>query len=296
MSKHAPTVGLSIVARDEAQTLPGLLSSVEGAFDQVALLDTGSADDTLRVFCDWGRRQGSSLPLGFKADGFEWCDDFAAARNRANALLGTDWIARADCDEQIDGARALRAIVSAAPPETVAFTFPFEDEADETFRVGRLARRGCAVWVGRIYEMLAIEGGNYLHLDYPVWMHRKPSDRRPRRGGRDLPIARKWAAEEPSPESLATAAMVELMDGSVAGAANFLRGYLRLPTVRRSLTREKIAAAEAAIARIEVSPPREAFSLLLSALGSPSVEAGTEFGVGPAEAARLGIASRGIDS
>ena len=38
------TVGLAIIARDEADTLPGLLESVRGAFDQVVLCDTGSTD------------------------------------------------------------------------------------------------------------------------------------------------------------------------------------------------------------------------------------------------------------
>jgi hypothetical protein len=45
------TVGLAIVARDEADNLPGLLDSVQGAFDQVVLCDTGSAaGETERSF------------------------------------------------------------------------------------------------------------------------------------------------------------------------------------------------------------------------------------------------------
>jgi len=48
-----PTVGLAIIARDEQDDLPQLLASVEGHFDQVALLDTGSKDDTVGVFLRW---------------------------------------------------------------------------------------------------------------------------------------------------------------------------------------------------------------------------------------------------
>jgi hypothetical protein len=43
-----PTVGLAVVARDEEDNLPYLLASVEGAFDQIVLVDTGSEDQRLR--------------------------------------------------------------------------------------------------------------------------------------------------------------------------------------------------------------------------------------------------------
>lgn len=81
----APTVGLALIAKDEEEALPGLLASVEGAFDQVALLDTGSTDRTVEVFEEWSaaekvRQPGFISTLGH----FEWCDDFAAARNAAD--------------------------------------------------------------------------------------------------------------------------------------------------------------------------------------------------------------------
>jgi len=64
-----PTLGLSLIARDEERFLPGLLESIDGAFDQVALLDTGSTDRTVEIFTDWASRQ--SLPLGYAVANFD---------------------------------------------------------------------------------------------------------------------------------------------------------------------------------------------------------------------------------
>jgi cysteinyl-tRNA synthetase len=37
-------VGRALIARDEESTLPYLLATCEGAFDEVVLVDTGSSD------------------------------------------------------------------------------------------------------------------------------------------------------------------------------------------------------------------------------------------------------------
>src|SRR5207248_9341162 len=81
---------------------------------------------------------------------FEWCDDFAAARNYADTLASGDWLLNLDLDETIDGAPALRDLAASASPDTVAFacwtafTVPPHSE-----RVGlRMARSGAAAWQG----------------------------------------------------------------------------------------------------------------------------------------------------
>ena len=55
------SVGLAIIARDEAANLPWLLDSVRGAFDQVVLCDTGSTDATVEIFEQWARAHAEAF-------------------------------------------------------------------------------------------------------------------------------------------------------------------------------------------------------------------------------------------
>ena len=56
-SPGGPSVGLALIVKDGADDLPNLLKSVEGAFDQVVLLDTGSTDQTKSVFRKWAKQE-----------------------------------------------------------------------------------------------------------------------------------------------------------------------------------------------------------------------------------------------
>lgn len=108
----APTVGLALIVRDEEEMLPGLLASIEGAFDQVVLVDSDSEDRTVEIFRDWCARTGQPHVV----DSFEWIDHFAAKRNHAHSLLTTDWTCWADADDTIVGARHLRPPRRHRPP------------------------------------------------------------------------------------------------------------------------------------------------------------------------------------
>jgi glycosyltransferase involved in cell wall biosynthesis len=123
----APTVGLALIVKNERETLPGLLESIAGAFDQVVLVDTGSKDGTWDVFKDWAREtlgpDDTLHPRGFetwKVAKFEWVDDFAAARTFADSLLDTDWTCWADADDVLRGADRLRGLAAEAPPTSWA--------------------------------------------------------------------------------------------------------------------------------------------------------------------------------
>ena len=174
--RPVPTIGLALIAKDEEETLPHLLASIEGAFDQVAVLDTGSTDRTVEVYEEWAERQ--ALPLGHKVGHFEWCDDFAAARNAANALLETDWLCWADCDDVVVDADRLRRVVAALPADAAVVAFPCDDyyEGSGTLICPRLFRSGRVVWRGRVHEGPSWrQGMRYDMVDgehLPRWQHR----------------------------------------------------------------------------------------------------------------------------
>ncbi len=253
----APTLGLAVIARDEESTLPNLLGSIEGAFDQVALLDTGSTDRTVEVFEQWAdkevRTHGTRCRLG---QGFEWRDDFAAARNAAHALLDTDWHAWADCDDVIRGAQHLRGIVASVPPEAVIVKCK-GGYLDGCGGRERLARRGFERWYGRVHEGQPAQGLHWTEpsrirrcdpWDSVVWVHSTEGEANQRHFGpkyqRNMRIIEKWMRDLPGhPTPVGYRATEELSRGDRTRAMGFYRDYLALPRVRKALGPEHVRTA-----------------------------------------------------
>jgi hypothetical protein len=198
-SAARPTVGLSLIARDEETTLPRLLASCAGAFDEVVLVDTGSADGTVERFLEWAATQPDAR---CRVQRFAWIDDFGAARQTALDALSTDWCSWADCDDEIRGAGALRGLAASAPPDVVAFTGRYDYAASGHGRHVRLVRRGAARWSGAIHEVLGVqtEPGRLEHAPEELvrWVHLPPPrpDVKPRMH-RDLEILEATVRADP---------------------------------------------------------------------------------------------------
>lgn len=235
---EAPTLGLAIIARDEEESLPGLLASIEGVFDQVVLVDTGSKDGTVEVFREWARRPFADTDefvcKEFKVGHFTWVDDFSAARNYAHSLLDTDWECWADADDELHGAENLRTLAAEAPPHVAAFAFDYDYAHDPhgnvicRLRRERLVRRGAGRWHGAVHEAQRIEGQQVLIPPEQVkWVHRKREHGLS--GGRNLRILRRWARQEPdNPRVLAYLGAEELGRGRHKIALRHYRRYMRL--------------------------------------------------------------------
>jgi len=86
------TVGLSMIAKNEAHTLRACLDSVQGVVSQIVVADTGSSDNTPEIARECGAAV-ISVP---------WENDFAKARNTALASMTTDWVLVLDADEELD--------------------------------------------------------------------------------------------------------------------------------------------------------------------------------------------------
>ena len=79
---------LCMIVRDEEARLRKCLESVKGLCDEL-VVDTGSTDRTIEIAESFGAVIGN----------FEWCDDFAAARNESLRLATGDWIVWLDADD-----------------------------------------------------------------------------------------------------------------------------------------------------------------------------------------------------
>jgi len=81
-----------MIVKDEADRLPQCLASVKEVVDQVVVVDTGSSDRTVEI----------AESYGAQVHHFEWCDDFAAARNESLRHAVGDWVLWMDADEQLE--------------------------------------------------------------------------------------------------------------------------------------------------------------------------------------------------
>lgn len=79
------------IVKNESQHLSRCLASVKPYVDELIIVDTGSTDATVAIAQDYGAIIGH----------FDWCNDFAAARNYALSLVTGDWVLVLDADEEL---------------------------------------------------------------------------------------------------------------------------------------------------------------------------------------------------
>jgi glycosyltransferase involved in cell wall biosynthesis len=86
-----PRLSVCMITKNEEIFLDQCLKSLKDVAYEIIIIDTGSSDRTIQIANQHG------IQVGF----FEWCDDFAAARNVSIAQATGDWILILDADEEI---------------------------------------------------------------------------------------------------------------------------------------------------------------------------------------------------
>lgn len=96
-----------MIVKNEARCLARCLASVQSLVNEIILVDTGSTDGTPQL----------AEPFRAKIFHFDWCDDFAAARNFALSQATGNWILSLDADETVtpELAREIRHFITGPP-------------------------------------------------------------------------------------------------------------------------------------------------------------------------------------
>jgi tetratricopeptide (TPR) repeat protein len=228
-SGFVPTLSACLIVRDEEENLEACLEALEPFVDEICVLDTGSVDRSLAVAEGFGARTGR----------FEWCDDFAAARNACLELATSDWVLSVDADELLDpeSASGLRTLLEdKAPQAYLVWLDNLDGSRDKQGRPGlssvaipRLFRRRAEIrWSRPVHEsvqasLLAMGGGDLEHSHLRL-VHHGYLPEVVRAGGkreRNLAILERRGLEEPG----------DLFNG------------FKLATTQVSLGREEDAAA-----------------------------------------------------
>ena len=89
-----PRLSVCMIVKNEERFLGQCLASVKDIADELIVIDTGSTDRTVEIAREHGAQVGY----------FEWCNDFAAARNASISPATGDWILFLDADEELSPA------------------------------------------------------------------------------------------------------------------------------------------------------------------------------------------------
>lgn len=144
-----PKITAAMIVRNEAQTIARCLNSLRDHVDEIIIVDTGSTDETkaiVRQFTD-------------RVFDFEWCDDFAKARQYAFDQATGDWVFWLDADDLLQGAEHLHEEAAALSPEVTSVHWKYVIVTNRVpvmdYWRERLVRNdGSFHWVGRVHENL----------------------------------------------------------------------------------------------------------------------------------------------
>lgn len=177
-----------MIVRDEEKTLPRCLASIEGLWDELVIVDTGSVDETVKI------ATYSTKNVFF----YPWKDDFSAARNEAFSRAHGEYLMWLDADDVLEKKdfSALRDFLARETPDVVFCPYLSGGLSYERERIVR-RERGFR-FVGRVHEAIPPRG---KIVRYPLSVRHLGDGRA--HGRRNLDIYLKWAEEEPlSPRDL----------------------------------------------------------------------------------------------
>lgn len=177
MSDRGARISACIIARDEESFIGSCLASLEGAVDEVVVVDTGSCDRTVEI----------ARAAGARVIQRPWPGDFSLARNWSLEEATGDWALVIDADERLvpGGGRIVRGLVASGSADgyLVNIHHFLDDEENHLVsqRVGLFRRDPRFRYVGRIHEQLPgalWEGGARLspsrielvHDGYEAWV------------------------------------------------------------------------------------------------------------------------------
>jgi tetratricopeptide (TPR) repeat protein len=162
MNPDSVSLCLSLVVKNESHQIDRCLASARDWVDEMLVLDTGSTDDTVE----------KARAYGARVEFFDWCNDFAAARNAALTHIAADWVLVLDADEWLlpDAGPAIRAAI-AEPDHLVVNLVRREIGAVQSpySLVSRLFRRHPEVRFDRPYHAIIDDSVMVLLQREPHW-------------------------------------------------------------------------------------------------------------------------------
>lgn len=159
-------ISVCIISRNEEEHIKECCERLSSQGIEIVLTDTGSADHTV----DIARNYTDQIYH------FDWCDDFAAAKNFCMEKASHDWILSIDCDEYIEeiDTKALQHCMEHYPDAAgrilIRNRFHLDGQpAWEQIRVSRFGNRKYFHFTGAIHEQLVYRSPSAAHAPVKVY-------------------------------------------------------------------------------------------------------------------------------
>lgn len=165
------SISLCMIVKNEEDVLSRCLESIKDVVDEIIIVDTGSSDNTKRIaknFTD-------------KIYHFNWCDDFAKARNYSFSKATKDYILWLDADDVIlpKDVKLLKSLKNDIDKNTdiVMMKYNMGTNDDDNppslsyYRERLIKNFKNYKWIGRIHEVIT-PTGNVIYSDIAI-THKK---------------------------------------------------------------------------------------------------------------------------
>ena len=196
------TLSVCLVVRNEARQIVDCMESIKVVADEIVVVDTGSADNTVGLVTEWGRRNGALsamkiLPVGNRFHDSDGDFDFGAAKTFAFQNATKDYVMWIDATDRIsDQIMLKRRFIEVTFAKDVIITIPTRTPSGHAFNRLRIAQRDKSTMVGRIHEYMwvsDITGLSRIHINVPI-----DNDKSTRDLSRNLRLLKKEFDREPS--------------------------------------------------------------------------------------------------
>ena len=152
-------ISVCIISKNEEEHIEECCKRLSSYGVEIVLTDTGSTDHTVEIAQNYTAQVFH----------FDWCDDFAAAKNFCMEKASHDWILFIDCDEYIEeiDTEALQHCMNDHPDAAgrilIRNRFHLDGQtAWEQIRVSRFANRKYFHFAGAIHEQLVYRSSSTL--------------------------------------------------------------------------------------------------------------------------------------
>ena len=191
------TVSVIMMVKDEEKNLHRCLSSIEGLYDELIIVDTGSTDKTMEICKEYGA----------KVFEHPW-ENFSFHRNQSVEYASGEWLFQVDADEELDWTgitpKDFRGWLFSQSEDVAGIDFEMDDMRGGRKAIGLTCRRcfrnGKGSYQKVVHNEIIISGKiaecktlRFRHYGYDLSEEEKAA-----KGARSIPLLEKRLRENPA--------------------------------------------------------------------------------------------------
>lgn len=148
-------ISACLIVRDESRVLGRCLASINGGYDELCILDTGSTDNTPQIAKEFGAKLKRFIGCN-GSDGK--IIDFSLARNICLEMARGDWVLSIDADEVLQKSSIEQVRRHTLANENAAVRVRLRSKETEWPAIRLFRRLPEHKFVGRIHERISVSG------------------------------------------------------------------------------------------------------------------------------------------